>query len=344
MFLKSCLCISILISTSVLACEPVRDSSMSDPMANYTKYINSNANCNVKPDALPYILRANEDVPRRGTLVLVHGLGGNPLHLHQMAEIFQKRGYNVVVPLLQGHGGDDHLLATSKLENWQKDVRYAGDIAEKMGGPVFIGGHSTGGLLAAIEAAEKKGRYSSVFAMDPPLNLQGSSVKWACTVSNVATFESDLAVRWLPGALHMSFDEQIAHVKKITDKLVEEQCGKGFPMPSYNYHYTLPGVCALSQAVEKFKKIPSRQLPPTLVEKSQDPDFYKSTVSAQELVDYLDPVNTNHRVVQTNAKSHELMPANCSEGFKGNVEQAINWFNETSRSTVVEVPSGTTTQ
>ena len=85
-----------------------------------------------------------------------------PDHMRIMAKEFSKQGYNVVVPLLKGHGGKDDLLLEASLEEWKKDVDFAGMTAEKLGKPVHIIGHSTGGMLAALDASEHPGRYKSI--------------------------------------------------------------------------------------------------------------------------------------------------------------------------------------
>jgi alpha-beta hydrolase superfamily lysophospholipase len=144
-------------------CHIQRAENVRDPVQSFNAYISSERACGVQPDALPYILHARNEVPFRGTVVLVHGLGGNPVHLRQIADHLQSQGYNVVAPILEGHGADDARLTTATLEKWQKDVKYAGSIAQKLGQPVFIGGHSTGGLLAALEASESKGKYAAIF-------------------------------------------------------------------------------------------------------------------------------------------------------------------------------------
>jgi alpha-beta hydrolase superfamily lysophospholipase len=333
-------------SAAFAACEPARDRQIDDVTQSFSRYVQSEIDCGVHADALPYILRADPDVPLKGSVVLVHGLAGNPMHLRQIAEQLQAQGYNVVAPLLQGHGGDDYFLATSKLENWQKDVHYAGLIAQKLGSPVFIGGHSTGGTLAAIEASEGQGHYNAIFALDPAFNLEGvlaSKATYACLGSYVATFETDKVVSVVAGTPHRSFQEQIEEMKEATKQLVERHCGKDFPIPSFNSHYTLAGICALSQAVAKVKKLKAETLPPIMVLKSKDPDFYGQYVSAEELAAFVTR-NPHHALVQTDAESHELMPGNCCPGFDKYVGKIVSWLNSYGRTDFVEGTSGTVTR
>ena len=330
---------------SAYACEPVREAG-ADIFISFEHYRESQLRCGVEPAALPYILRANPEAPLKGTIVLVHGLGGNPLHLKQIADRLQSDGYNVVAPILQGHGGNDKMLAKSTLDGWQKDVSFAGEIARRLASPYFIGGHSTGGVLAALEASSRPGQYTAIFAMDPALNLEGKlavKAKYACLASYIATFETDRVVSMVAGTPHKTLEKHAQEIRDLVSKTVEEHCGKGFPIPPYNTTYTLAGLCALTNAVAKIKDVKPQTLPATLLLQSRDDGFYGPHVSRDKVIEYVNKV-PEHEIVKTDAQVHELMPANCSRGYESYVSKISSWLGVYSRSVMVEGPGGRTSR
>jgi predicted alpha/beta-fold hydrolase len=115
---------------------------------DFDGYIKSNLNCGVYKEALPFI--ADAKGPNvKGTVVLVHGLSANPAHVRHIADQLTKEGYNVVAPILHGHGGTDEAMARGTLDEWKADVKFAGSVGAQMKGPLYIMGHSTGGVMAS---------------------------------------------------------------------------------------------------------------------------------------------------------------------------------------------------
>lgn len=87
--------------------------------------------------------------PYRGTIVLVHGLSDSPYSFGSIAEAYRKQGYNVIVPLLPGHGKEADDASRLNPALWKKTVDDAMASAQKKyPGKVCIGGFSTGGALA----------------------------------------------------------------------------------------------------------------------------------------------------------------------------------------------------
>ena len=83
-------------------------------------------------------------------IVLVHGLTDSPYYMMAIAEYFHNfLGYNVYLPLLQGHGLQHPAgMAGVSLAEWKKNVRFAVQSAAKSAGRVSIGGLSMGGALS----------------------------------------------------------------------------------------------------------------------------------------------------------------------------------------------------
>ena len=88
------------------------------------------------------------------SIVLIHGLSDSPLSMNAIAEKFYEMGFNVILPLLPGHGlkAPQQAMASmtdkTLLTQWKKAVEYTVKEAQKMGDNISIGGLSTGGTLS----------------------------------------------------------------------------------------------------------------------------------------------------------------------------------------------------
>lgn len=88
-------------------------------------------------------------------IVLVHGLTDSPYSMLSIATFFHRvLGYDVYLPLLQGHGlKKANGMRGVNLSAWKENVRFAIDSALQGGRRVSLGGLSTGGALAFHYAA-----------------------------------------------------------------------------------------------------------------------------------------------------------------------------------------------
>lgn len=91
------------------------------------------------------------------TLILLHGAGMDRTVWVLHARYFARHGYNVVTPDLPGHGASSGELLTSVEDQASFVCDLLSVLREENGlpkGPVFIGGHSMGGLIATVAAAK----------------------------------------------------------------------------------------------------------------------------------------------------------------------------------------------
>jgi carboxylesterase len=88
----------------------------------------------------------------RGCLLL-HGFAGTPPEVRGLGEYLAARGYDVVAPLLAGHGLTPEAMARTRWTDWVRSAEeaYAGLRAECK--DVFVAGQSLGGTLALHLAA-----------------------------------------------------------------------------------------------------------------------------------------------------------------------------------------------
>lgn len=128
------------------------------------------------PDGCRLFVR--DDPPsgrRRGSLLLMHGLGEHAGRYAHVARFFTERGYAVRRYDHRGHGhsegkrgdvpGSDTLLADAQqvLGDWQRDPDEA---------PPILLGHSMGGGLAARFAVERRAPLSALILSSPALGLR----------------------------------------------------------------------------------------------------------------------------------------------------------------------------
>lgn len=83
-------------------------------------------------------------------IVLIHGLSDSSYYMADLAEYFYSiLGYDVYVPLLQGHGlKEPEGMTGVSLKEWKSNVRFAIKKAHERADSVSIGGLSMGGALA----------------------------------------------------------------------------------------------------------------------------------------------------------------------------------------------------
>lgn len=319
------------IKRSAPRCEGVECApAMMDAFEQYKK---SEIDCGVFPDAAPYILRGQGEP--KGTVVLVHGLAASPAHLRQIAEKLQKSGYDVVAPILKGHGGYDELLKQADFKEWAEDVKFAGEIAGGLSSPKYIMGHSTGGLLAAYEASENPGKYEAIVGWDPALNLdgpKGPGVQKACLAKYVPgwTYLSDL-----PAFLQGEDDEHPegpacdhaeASMRGARDilKAIKKYCGVDDAAPIMNFEFTLSSLCALSEATQAMTPQRMKKLPPALAMVSEDKKTF-SYISQAKLENAVLEKPEN-RVLPSASRDHRLMPTACSPSFARDYSRAEAWL------------------
>ncbi len=96
--------------------------------------------------------------PRKNAIVLVHGLTDSPYFMKAIALRFYAMGFNVLLPLLPGHGLKipDSQIDTVTFTQWLDEVNFAVNCATGLGKQVSIGGLSAGANLATYKAITDK--------------------------------------------------------------------------------------------------------------------------------------------------------------------------------------------
>lgn len=110
------------------------------------------------------------------SIVLVHGLTDSPHYMDAIGRQFYEWGFNVWIPLLPYHGlKEPESMRGVEADEWVNEVEFALETAREVGGPVSVGGLSTGGTLSLLLAIERPELVSgAVFLFSAALDLQGS--------------------------------------------------------------------------------------------------------------------------------------------------------------------------
>ena len=114
-------------------------------------------------------------LPPKRAIVLVHGLTDSPYFLSAIAGHFYfNLGYNVYMPLLQGHElNSPNGMEGVELEEWKANVWFAVRTAADRVDRVSIGGLSTGGTLSFYMACTKPQIKGDLYLFSAALDLAG---------------------------------------------------------------------------------------------------------------------------------------------------------------------------
>ncbi len=166
-----------------------------------------------------------------------------PKEIKTLAEYLFAKGINVYVPRLRGHGTDPKALLEVSETDWERDVERGFTAMRQVCEKVYIGGFSTGGLIALIHAAQYK--VDGVIVINSALKLH------------------DLRVSYVVPTLQF-FNEMIAHLnaKGIMEWVDNSQTEQ----PLVNYHtHPLVAVVELEKVMSKASDMLSKVIAPILI-------------------------------------------------------------------------------
>ncbi|MFG1285516.1 alpha/beta hydrolase [Xanthobacter versatilis] len=109
-------------------------------------------------------------------VLLIHGLGGTPVELREVARRLAATGATVLCCQLAGHCGTEEELAATRFEDWYASAEAALAALEARCTKVVVGGLSMGALLAALLAARNPDSVDGVVMLAPTLRYDGWSI------------------------------------------------------------------------------------------------------------------------------------------------------------------------
>ncbi len=147
-----------------------------DCWSGYLDHFDYFANAKIRNNNHPRALVHKHQV--ENSIVLVHGLSDSPYYMKALAEFFHTElGYNVYLPLLQGHGlQDPQGMDSVTLEEWKLNVSYAISKAKTTQTRVSVGGFSTGGALSYLMAVENPDVTGALYLFSAALDLSDEKI------------------------------------------------------------------------------------------------------------------------------------------------------------------------
>ena len=102
-------------------------------------------------------------------VLLVHGYCSNPAEMRELGEVLNNKGYTVEAVLLKGHGTTVRDLTTTDFIDWYESVLQGYDELSKTCTNISILGHSMGGTLSLLLAANRN--VDAIISLCAPLDL-----------------------------------------------------------------------------------------------------------------------------------------------------------------------------
>ncbi|MFW9999809.1 MAG: alpha/beta hydrolase [Candidatus Hodarchaeota archaeon] len=124
-------------------------------------------NLMIMDGAGPFLFEGN----KVGILMIHGGGGGTCADLKPLAEyLYAKGGYTVKIPLLPGFGTSPEDLKNIKINDWKSALKEEITILKDTCDKIIVGGHSMGGLLTLILAANYN--FDGIFTISAPAGVQ----------------------------------------------------------------------------------------------------------------------------------------------------------------------------
>lgn len=195
--------------------------SHADAITAFTALREREAGMALHPRCGSKLLSHGEKVER--VVVFFHGLTNCPAQADELAPFLFEQGYNVLVPLLPGHGQADPLtlaLADVTAEDLVDTAAMSIALAHGLGNDVIVLGLSAGGTMASHQA-QHDGTIGTSVAV-APFFATGIIPQWAAqAATNLLLRLPNLMVWWDPRAPYSSPEMDYAYPRFATHALAQ---------------------------------------------------------------------------------------------------------------------------
>lgn len=123
-------------------------------------------------------------------IVFAHGLKSSPSEIKELCEYIHKQGFNVYGVRLKGHGTLPQDLRDVTYEDWVESMNTGYAAMQQVCKKVYLGGFSTGGLVALLSASRKSLPIAGVICINSALELHDIRINYAQSVHAVNDFLS----------------------------------------------------------------------------------------------------------------------------------------------------------
>jgi alpha-beta hydrolase superfamily lysophospholipase len=138
-----------------------------------------------QPACEPQLLPAEPTVTRKGAVVMIHGFGGCPQQFMQLGAMVAAQGYDVLLPLLPGHGvlstedGEDDLshlpIAKDGVSRYSGLAQQMNEIMARSPGEKVIVGFSLGGAVSVNANLLERELYDRQLLISPMFAIRGGA-------------------------------------------------------------------------------------------------------------------------------------------------------------------------
>ncbi|WP_345978172.1 alpha/beta fold hydrolase [Sulfurimonas sp. HSL3-7] len=111
-------------------------------------------------------------------IVFAHGLKSTPSEIRDISEYLHQRGYNVYGVRLKGHGTLAQDLRDVKYTEWLESFNRGYAAMRQVCKKIYLGGFSTGGLVALLSAAKKQYPVEGIICINSALELRDIRVNY----------------------------------------------------------------------------------------------------------------------------------------------------------------------
>ena len=108
--------------------------------------------------------------PSRIGVLLIHGLTGTPTEMSRLERALKKKGFQVEVPLLAGHGSSTAELLKSRWEDWVESSRTALHTLEANCEQIYCSGMCMGALICMLLASQSE-KIKGIVLMSPDAGI-----------------------------------------------------------------------------------------------------------------------------------------------------------------------------
>ena len=115
--------------------------------------------------AKPFHLEGSSDYG----ILMVHGFCSNPMVMRELGELLNKQGHTIEAILVKGHGTNIRHLTTTDFIDWYESVLQGYIQLSKKCSKIIVVGHSMGGTLSLLLAANRK--VEAIVSLCAPLDL-----------------------------------------------------------------------------------------------------------------------------------------------------------------------------
>ncbi len=123
----------------------------------------------------PFIFEPTKSSSIRRGILLIHGLYDSPFGMRDVGRQLQEQGFLVYGLLLPGHGTVPGDLLNIRYQEWIKAAHYGIKELTKVVDQVYIGGHSTGAILA-LDQAINNSHIQGLILFAPALKFYGEGI------------------------------------------------------------------------------------------------------------------------------------------------------------------------